>query len=345
MHGQHFEFLQKIQRITGCQEGRVAHGKMEDAPPHRRPPELYFDTACLIVRVAMTRQVAGQTKVLGRCSNDGNDICPVATYAEGDNDMVERRSPTGQPAEMLVQFSVPTLDIMWHDESGKVKDVDGSVRLCQDHALGFFARLCLSSPELAGSFGWFGFSQKTCGSSNFPAKIQTMELSREALSRVLPEGVPVPARWLRHVGLTSSAVSRATSSGSLQATGGQAYLRPGPALTWATVLYGAQQTGTPLHLGHTSALALHGLAHYLALGSQPQQVYLLGKRPPIWLMELGELCSWRWHHERVIQEQVEGHPSSNLRMPNVDVPAARLLGVEPVKHEDAAHLLAGTGGH
>lgn len=160
--------------------------------------------------------------------------------------------------------------------------------------------------------------------------------ARDLLNAVLPEGVPVPARWLRTVGLSSAAVTRGSRTGILQPVGGQAYLRPGPELTWAATLYGAQQTGTAVHLGHVSALALQGLAHYLPMdGAAGQHVYLPGRRPATWLGEVGARFAWRWHHEQVIVEVQEPGAgpvlSDNLRVPSPAVPAARRAGVEPVR--------------
>jgi hypothetical protein len=154
--------------------------------------------------------------------------------------------------------------------------------------------------------------------------------SRHLLERALPEGVPVPAAWLHHIGVSSPAIHRQVRSGGLQALPGQAYVRPGPPLTWVAALYGAQQTGMPVHVGHLSALTLHGLAHYLALGGQETlHLYLARRRPPTWLASLP--FPVQWHHERVIQEPAPsptGWPDT-LREVRHDIPAAQGLGLMP----------------
>ena len=156
-----------------------------------------------------------------------------------------------------------------------------------------------------------------------------MSRARPLLERFLPEGVPVPAAWLHQVGVDSPAIHRQVQAGGLQALPGQAYVRPGPPLIWPAALYGAQQTGTPVYVGHLSALALHGLAHYLPLGTQDTlHLYLPGRRLPTWLAGLP--FPVRWHHERVVQEPVPKQVrSSNLREARHDVPAAQGLGLEP----------------
>ncbi|GAA4015665.1 type IV toxin-antitoxin system AbiEi family antitoxin domain-containing protein [Deinococcus rubellus] len=145
----------------------------------------------------------------------------------------------------------------------------------------------------------------------------------------LPEGVPVPIGWLRRVGLSSAAIYVQVKGGWLQALPGRAYQRPGPPLAWPAVLYGAQQTGSAVHLGHLSALNLHGTAHYLALGQETPAHLYLRTRPPEWLQRFPLPSTW--HHETVIREPLPAeHVSNNLREPRLDIPVAQLLGIVPV---------------
>lgn len=143
----------------------------------------------------------------------------------------------------------------------------------------------------------------------------------------LPEGVPVPARWLHAQGISSALAHHHVGSGWLQSLPGQAYVRPGPPMTWEAALYAAQQTGLPVHVGHLSALHLHGLSHYQPLGGLPALHLYLAQKPPAWLAQLPFPAVW--HHEKLLQEDVPPVRLAppNLRIPAMDVPAARKLAV------------------
>lgn len=150
-----------------------------------------------------------------------------------------------------------------------------------------------------------------------------------ALREHLPEGVPVPVRWLHAQGFSSALVHKYVHSGWLQALPGQAYLRPGVPLTWPAALYAAQQVGLPVHVGHLSALSTQGLTHYPPLGGQEALHLYLLQRPPTWLAELPERVIW--HREQIVQEDIGGKllEPETLRTPSIDVPVARKLGVAP----------------
>ncbi|MFC5849251.1 type IV toxin-antitoxin system AbiEi family antitoxin domain-containing protein [Deinococcus petrolearius] len=156
-----------------------------------------------------------------------------------------------------------------------------------------------------------------------------MSASLPTLRDHLPEGVPVPVHWLHAQGLSSALVHHYVRSGWLQALPGQAYLRPGPPLTWPAALYAAQQVGLPVHVGHLSALALQGLSHYQPLGGGEQWHLYLPLRPPTWLAGLP--FSGAWHREQVFYE--EAPPArlapATLRTPTQDLPASRKLAVMP----------------
>lgn len=145
----------------------------------------------------------------------------------------------------------------------------------------------------------------------------------------LPEGVPVPIRWLHRQGVSSALVHHHVRSGWLQALPGQAYVRPGPPLTWSATLYAAQQVGLPVHVGHLSALRLHGLSHYQPLGGLEALHLYLPQRPPTWLAQLPVPAVW--HHEQVISEQAPAAllAPPTLRVPVQDIPVARKLAVMP----------------
>lgn len=149
----------------------------------------------------------------------------------------------------------------------------------------------------------------------------------DLLKSALPEGIPVPVRWLHGLGISSAAIHAQVKGKWLNPLAGRAYARPGPALTWQSYLFGAQQTGSVIHVGNLSALALHGLAHYLALGGQEQVHLYHPARPPKWLQAIP--ADVHWHHEQIIQEPSPiQRVASSLREPRLDIPAAQLLGVE-----------------
>lgn len=148
------------------------------------------------------------------------------------------------------------------------------------------------------------------------------------LRGALPEGVPVP--WLHTLGVSSALVHAYVRSGWLKARPGQAYLRPGPALSWPAAFYAAQQLGLPVHLAHLSALARHGLTHHQPLGVGGSLHLSLSGCPPVWLARLPVPVVW--HHDALLGEQVSAvrlNPPS-LRHAALDLPVERKLGVVPV---------------
>lgn len=147
------------------------------------------------------------------------------------------------------------------------------------------------------------------------------------LRDALPEGVPVPVRWLHALGVSSALVQAYVRSGWLQALPGQAYLRPGPALTWPAALYAAQQLGLPVHVGHLSALAVQGLSHYQPLGTGGPLHLYLPRRPPVWLGSLPFPVTW--HHDALLEEDVPGLQLNPplLRHASVTLPVVEKLGM------------------
>lgn len=148
-----------------------------------------------------------------------------------------------------------------------------------------------------------------------------------ALREHLPEGVPVPARWLHTQGISSALIHHYVQSGWLSALPGQAYLRPGPPLTWSAALYAAQQVGIPVHVGHLTALGLHGLTHYQPLGAREALHLYLPQRPPSWLGQLPDRLIW--HREQVVHEDApwEFLAPDTLRRPATERPVSRKLGL------------------
>lgn len=156
-----------------------------------------------------------------------------------------------------------------------------------------------------------------------------MSSALTALRERLPEGMPVPVRWLHAQGISSALVHHYVHKGWLQALPGQAYVRPGPPLVWPPALYAAQQVGIPVHVGHLSALALHGLTHYQPLGGQETLHLYLLERPPTWIDRLPVHVIW--HREKVIREVAtwEVLEPETLRATAQQVPVMRKVGVTP----------------
>jgi hypothetical protein len=86
------------------------------------------------------------------------------------------------------------------------------------------------------------------------------------LDRVLPEGQVVDRAWLAARGFPKTSVDFYLRSGALDAIARGAYRRPGPPLKWEHLVYSMQELGLRIHVGGTTALELHGMAQYLALG-------------------------------------------------------------------------------
>lgn len=145
----------------------------------------------------------------------------------------------------------------------------------------------------------------------------------------LPEGVPVPVRWLHAQGISSALVQRYVQSGWLEALPGRAYRRPGPPPTWPAALYGAQHTGWPVHVGHLSALGTYGLTHTPPLGRGAGLHLYLAGRPPAWLQALPDAVIW--HREQLVTEHTPAWAvqPQTLRTPPSHPPVSHKLGVEP----------------
>lgn len=110
--------------------------------------------------------------------------------------------------------------------------------------------------------------------------------TRAKLLDLLPYGLIVTKQWLLAQGLPRHRIDNWLKSGQLLALYGGVYQRPDTHLSWQGLVCSLQRMGVECTVGGVSALALHGLAHYVPLGSQSRvHLYYRGKMPA-WLNKL-----------------------------------------------------------
>ncbi|MGB4990049.1 MAG: type IV toxin-antitoxin system AbiEi family antitoxin [Pyrinomonadaceae bacterium] len=114
----------------------------------------------------------------------------------------------------------------------------------------------------------------------------------QKLNRLLtsqPSGVVFQARWLTEQGYSSHLQKKYRQSNWLVSIGNGAMIRAGDQVSYEGAIYALQkQTGSTIHPGGRTALALQGKAHYLEIDSQ--RVTLFGspsEKPPVWFREYG----------------------------------------------------------
>jgi hypothetical protein len=87
-------------------------------------------------------------------------------------------------------------------------------------------------------------------------------------------------------GISRQLVHRYVQSGWLEPFGSGYYRRPGDEITRDGALAAVMAQGVVVHIGGKSALAEHGVSHYLALGGQKLLLYSPTRRKlPAWFIE------------------------------------------------------------
>ncbi len=166
--------------------------------------------------------------------------------------------------------------------------------------------------------------------------------AREELRRLLPPGMLATKRWLIAQGLNPHFVDNAVRSKTLQPLVNGVFTLYAESLKWEGVVTSLQRMSPyPVHVGGVSALAMAGLAQYLATSATPH-VHLYSPTPlPRWLSRLpfdmrfeGHRVKALWHgdvmsNSSYIRQQrwQEGLPSMFFSSPEkaifevlVDVP-------------------------
>jgi len=103
---------------------------------------------------------------------------------------------------------------------------------------------------------------------------------------LVPDGVLTNAAALMAQGASRSRLNNWLRSHELVAETRGAYRRPGPPLKWQAVAYSLSQMGYKLLPGGLTALDMHGLSHYLAMGKNPVIQLYGSDKPPAWLSHL-----------------------------------------------------------
>jgi len=119
------------------------------------------------------------------------------------------------------------------------------------------------------------------------------------LERDLPEGLIVDAGWLEKRGYASNLRSYYVSHGWLDQPARGAYRKKRGRLSWQQVVISLQTIldYPPLIVGGGTALALHGLSHYVS--HELGEIHLYGeKAPPSWVRNLKLAQRIVYHNQR-----------------------------------------------
>jgi hypothetical protein len=101
----------------------------------------------------------------------------------------------------------------------------------------------------------------------------------------LPVGMPITTRQLGQMGISRQLVHRYVQSGWLEQLGYGYYLRHSDILTPNGAVTALEFQGVTVHIGGKAALSLHGVAHYLALGTEKLFLYGTSKNSlPSWFI-------------------------------------------------------------
>ncbi len=118
---------------------------------------------------------------------------------------------------------------------------------------------------------------------------------RTELLELVPYGLLATRPWLMERGIARHAVDNLVKSGQLMPLRAGVYIRPGSRLVWQGIVCSLQRMGSGLVVGGTTALELHGRAHYLPLTGR-RAIHLYGPRPlPPWINGLGTAETFHRH--------------------------------------------------
>lgn len=101
------------------------------------------------------------------------------------------------------------------------------------------------------------------------------------------EGLLVDRAWLKGRGIENTTVDYYLRSGKLEAVVHGIYRKPGPPLKWQNVVYSLTLLGYDVHVGHMTALAYHGYAHFLTLGKSQSIRLFSTQKLPAWVEKVG----------------------------------------------------------
>ena len=101
---------------------------------------------------------------------------------------------------------------------------------------------------------------------------------RVELLDLVPYGLLAIRPWLMERGISRHAVDNLVKSGQLIPLRPGVYIRPGSRLIWQGIICSLQRMGGDLVVGGTTALELHGRAHYLP-PTRRRAIHLYGPRP------------------------------------------------------------------
>ncbi len=113
--------------------------------------------------------------------------------------------------------------------------------------------------------------------------LQSDEKLKNLLNAWIPQTIATSA-WLNGLGISRQLARHYTSHRWLDSVGTGAFKRPQETVAWFGAVYSLQnQLKLPVHAGALTAIAAHGLSHYLRMGRET--VYLFspsGIRLPTW---------------------------------------------------------------
>ncbi|MCY4498931.1 MAG: type IV toxin-antitoxin system AbiEi family antitoxin domain-containing protein [Rhodospirillaceae bacterium] len=143
---------------------------------------------------------------------------------------------------------------------------------------------------------------------------------RAELLDLVPNGLLVTRSWLMGRGIARHAMDNLVKSGQLLSLRPGVYIRPGSRLVWQGVVSSLQRMGGDLVVGGTTALEMHGRAHYLPL-SRRRAIHLHGSGPlPSWIDKLGLAETFRRHGTAWLPEPERDCEQRTVPTFTVDVP-------------------------
>lgn len=154
--------------------------------------------------------------------------------------------------------------------------------------------------------------------------------------------MPVTTGQMEGWGISRQLVHRYVQSGWLEQLGSGYYRRPGDEVTRDGALAALAAQGISVHIGGKSALAEHGIAHYLSLGNQMLYLYSTQRRKlPSWFTTQFS-CELRINRlfgedgENSDRLQVRRRDESDQYSPQVSAPERALLEMlDDVPHKQS----------
>ncbi|KPD21915.1 type IV toxin-antitoxin system AbiEi family antitoxin domain-containing protein [Idiomarina abyssalis] len=116
------------------------------------------------------------------------------------------------------------------------------------------------------------------------------------LKQKLPLSMVATKRWLQEQGLSLHYIDNSVRRGALAVAAPGVYYREETPPTWLGVVASLQRmVRSPVHMGGLSALALHGVSHYVNRSGKPIVDLYSPDKLPAWINKVDVDASFEWH--------------------------------------------------